>query len=188
MSPDPSPVRESIWMRGAALLLAAAGAAAGLSGCEYADDVSTAVPAVSSRPSRPAPPPLPPADPGLAAAESRNLGELKAVLGERPDGLVLGGTGGIGGSGFRHSAAAVPEGTYTLTGACVGARNAYLTVSQDGLRGGGSAEMSLTCGAAAAMQVDLSAGPVQVQGFRYTTDPTPGEVAGFWLVPAVAGP
>jgi hypothetical protein len=171
-------------MRGVALLLAAAGAAAVLSGCEYADDVSTAAPAVSSRP---APPPLPPVDPGLAEAEARNLDELTAVLGARPDALVLGGAGGIGGSGFGHSVAAVPEGTYTLTGACIGAPHAYLTLSQDGLRGGGSAEMSLTCGAPAATQVDLSAGPVQVHGFRYSTDPAAGEVAGFWLVPA-AGP
>lgn len=184
MSLGRSPVKGSTWMRGAALLLAAAGAAGGLSGCEYADDVSTAAPAVSSRP---APPPLPPVDPRLAEAEARNLGELDAVLGARPDALVLGGAGGIGGSGFRHSAAAVPKGTYTLTGACVGAPNAYLILSQDGLRGGGSAEMSLTCGAAAATQVELSAGPVQVQGFRYSTDPAAGEVAGFWLVPA-AGP
>jgi hypothetical protein len=171
-------------MRGAALVLAVAGAAAGLSGCEYADDVSTAAPAASSRP---APPPPPPVNPGLAGAETRNLGELKAVLGARPDGLVLGGTGGIGGSGFRHSAAAVPKGTYTLTAACIGAPNAYLTVTQDGLRGGGSAEMNLDCGAAARTRVDLGAGPVQVQGFRYSTDPAAGEVAGFWLVPAAPG-
>ena len=173
------------WVRGTALLLAVAGAGAGLAGCEYTDDVSdpTAAPAV---PSRPAPPPAP-VNPGLAEAEQRNLGELQAVLGARPDGLVLGGTGGIGGSGFRHSAAAVPQGTYTLTAACTGAPNAFLTVSQDGLRGGGRAEMNLDCGAAATTRVDLGAGPVQIQGIRPGTDPAAGEVAGFWLVPAGPG-
>ena len=174
------------WARGTALLLAVAGAGAGLAGCEYTDDVSdpTAAPAVSSRQ---APPPPAPVNPGLAEAEQRNLGELQAVLGTRPDGLVLGGTGGIGGSGFRHSAAAVPQGTYTLTAACTGAPNAFLTVSQDGLRGGGRAELNLDCGAAATTRVDLGAGPVQIQGFRPGTDPAAGEVAGFWLVPAVPG-
>jgi hypothetical protein len=125
-------------MRGAALLLAVAGMAAGLAGCEYPDDVTdpTAAPTRAGRPARSLPPP-PPVVSGLAEAEQRNLGELEAVLGTRPGGLVLGGAGGIGGSGFRNSAAAVPKGTYTLTAACIGAPNALLTVSQDGLRGGG---------------------------------------------------
>ncbi|BCW69151.1 hypothetical protein NicSoilB8_01950 [Arthrobacter sp. NicSoilB8] len=173
-------------MRGAALLLAVAGAAAGLSGCEYADDVTdpTSAPTVSSRPAPPAPPPV---DPGLAEAEQRNLGKLEGVLGTRPDGLVLGGAGGIGGSGFRISAAAVPKGTYTLTAACIGAPTALLTVSQDGLRGGGRAEVSLDCGTVETTRVELRAGPAQIQGFRPGTDPAAGEVAGFWMVPAAPG-
>ena len=174
------------WMRRAALLLAVAGTAAGLAGCEYPDDVSepTAAPTRAGRPARSLPPP---ADPGITTAEKRNLAELEAVLGTRPGGLVLGGTGGIGGSGFRNSAAAVPKGTYTLTAACIGAPNALLTVSQDGLRGGGRAEMNLDCGAAETTRVELRAGPVQVQGFRPGTDPAAGEVAGFWMVPAAPG-
>jgi hypothetical protein len=173
-------------MRGTALLLAMAGTAAGLAGCEYPDDVTdpTAAPTRTGRPARSLPPPV---DPGVATAEQRNLDDLGAVLGTRPDGLVLGGTGGIGGSGFRYSTAAVPKGTYTLTAACTGAPNAFLTVSQDGLRGGGRAEMNLDCGAAATTRVDLRAGPVQIQGFRPGTDPAAGEVAGFWLVPAAPG-
>ncbi|SDL72301.1 hypothetical protein SAMN04487916_11379 [Arthrobacter sp. ov407] len=173
-------------MRSAALLLAVACTAAGLAGCEYKDDVTdpTAAPTRAGRPTRSLTPPV---DPGLAEAEQRNLGELEAVLGTRPAGLVLGGTGGIGGSGFRNSAAAVPKGTYTLTAACIGAPNALLTVSQDGLRGGGRAEMNLDCGAAETTRVELRAGPVQIQGFRPGTDPAAGEVAGFWIVPAAPG-
>ena len=174
------------WMRGAALLLAVAGTAAGLAGCEYPDDVTdpTAAPTRASRPVRSLPPP---ADPGVATAEQRNLGKLEAVLGTRPGGIVLGATGGIGGSGFRHSATAVPKGTYTLTAACIGAPNALLTVSQDGLRGGGRAEMNLDCGAAETTRVELRAGPAQIQGFRPGTDNAAGEVAGFWMVPAAPG-
>ncbi len=174
------------WMRGAALLVAVAGTAAGLAGCEYPDDVTepTAAPTRAGRPARSMPPPV---DPGIATAEKRNLGELEAVLGTRPGGIVLGATGGIGGSGFRHSAAAVPKGTYTLTAACIGAPNALLTVSQDGLRGGGRTEMNLDCGAAETTRVELRAGPVQIQGLRPGTDTAGGEVAGFWMVPAAPG-
>ena len=173
------------WMRGAALLLAVA-TAAGVAGCEYPDDVTdpTAAPTRASRPARSLPPP---ADPGVTTAEQRNLGELEAVLGTRPGGIVLGGTGGIGGSGIRLSKVAVPKGTYTLTAACIGAPNALLMVSQDGLRGGGRAEMSLDCGAVETTRVELRAGPVQVQGFRPGTGPGAGEVAGFWIVPAAPG-
>jgi len=173
-------------MRGAALLLAVAAGAAGLAGCEYTDDVTDPTSA-PTRTRRPAPPPPPPVDPGLAEAEQRNLDKLEAVLGTRPGGIVLGGTGGIGGSGFRISKPAVPKGTYTLTAACIGAPNGLLTVSQDGLRGGGRAEMSLDCGAAKTTRVELSAGPVQIQGFRPGTDAAAGEVAGFWMAPAPPG-
>lgn len=174
------------WMRGAALLLAVAGAAAGMAGCEYPDDVTdpTPAPTRAARQARSLPPP---ADPGVASAEQRNLGKLEAVLGTRPGGLVLGGTGGIGGSGFRISAAAVPKGTYTLTAACIGAPNALLTVSQDGLRGGGRAEMNIDCGAAQTTRVELRAGPAQIQGLRPGTDAAGAEVAGFWMVPVAPG-
>ena len=174
------------WMRGAALLLAVAGTAAGLAGCEYPDDVTDPT-AAPTRAARAAPPPPPLVDPGLADAEQRNLGKLEAVLGTRPGGIVLGGTGGIGGSGIRLSKVAVPKGTYTLTAACIGAPNALLMVSQDGLRGGGRAEMSLDCGAVETTRVELRAGPVQVQGFRPGSGPGAGEVAGFWIVPAAPG-
>lgn len=173
------------WMRRAALLLAVAGTAAGLAGCEYPDDVTepTAAPTRAGRPARSAPPP---ADPGVANAEQRNLDDLGAVLGARPGGIVLEAFGGIGGAGLRKSVSALSEGTYTVTAACVGAPTSIL-ISQDGLRDGGNLELTLDCGKATRAQVDLAAGPVQARAHRLTTGPGAGEVAGFWLVPAAPG-
>ena len=173
-------------MRGTALLLAVAGAAAGLAGCEYTDDLSdpTAAPTRSGRPARSLPPPV---DPGVATAEKRNLDDLGAVLGARPGGIVREGVGGIGGGGLRKSVNALAKGTYTVTAACVGAPTSYISISQDGLRNGGKLELTLDCGKATQAQVELAAGPVQAQADRRMTGPGAGEVAGFWMVPAAPG-
>jgi hypothetical protein len=172
-------------MRAAALLLAVAGTAAGLAGCEYPDDVTdpTAAPTRTGRPARS----LPPADPGVATAEKRNLDDLGAVLGARPGGIVLEGVGGIGGAGLRKSVKALAKGTYTVTAACIGAPTGYISISQDGLRDGGKLELTLDCGKATQAQVELAAGPVQAQADRRMTGPGAGEVAGFWMVPAAPG-
>ena len=171
-------------MRAAALLLAVAGTAAGLAGCEYPDDVSdpTAAPTRTGRPPRS----LPPADPGTTTAEKRNLDDLGAVLGARPGGIVLEGVGGIGGAGLRKSVKALSKGTYTVTAACVGAPTS-ISISQDGLRDGGKLELTLDCGKATQAQVELAAGPVQARAYRLMTGPGAGEVAGFWMVPAAPG-
>lgn len=180
------PGRGRHWMRGVALLLAVAGAATALAGCEYSDDVGdpTAAPA---RTRRAAPPPPSPAGPELAMAESRNLHDLGAVLGARPDGIVLEGAGGLGGAGVRKSVKALPKGTYTVTAACVGAPTGDISITQDGLRDGGKLELALDCGKATQAQVDLAAGPVYAQAYRRTTGPGAGEVVGFWMVPATPG-
>lgn len=175
------------WFRGTALLLAGACAVTGLSGCEYADDGADTTSA-PSRTSRPAPPSPVPAAPGLANAENRNFKDLAPLLGAEPGSVVLEGTGGLGGSGFRKSVRALAKGRYTITAACVGAPTAYLSVSQDGLRDGGKLELNLDCGKATKAQVDIEAGPVQVQGFYPTAGPGTGAVAGFWMVPAATGP
>lgn len=173
------------WMRAAALLLAVAGTAAGLAGCEYPDDV-TAPTAAPSRTGRAAPPPVP-AGPDIATAETRNLDELKAVLGARPAGIVLEGAGGMGGAGLRKSVSALAKGTYTVTAACTGAPKGYLSISQDELRDGGNLELTIECGKAMQAQVDLAAGPAHAQAERRMTGPGTGEVAGFWIVPAAPG-
>lgn len=172
-------------MRCAVLLSVVAGIAAGLTACEYPDDVSepTAAPSRTGRAARSLPPP---ADPGVATAEKRNLDDLGAVLGARPGGIVLEGVGGIGGAGLRKSVKALSKGTYTVTAACVGAPTS-LSISQDGLRDGGKLELTLDCGKATQANVELAAGPVQAQAYRLMTGPGAGEVAGFWMVPAAPG-
>lgn len=108
------PGGRSPWFRGAALLVAGACALTALSGCEYADDGAdpTSAPSRTSRP----------AAPDLANAENRNFKDLGALLGARPENVVLEVVGGLGGSGFRKSVRELAKGTYTITGACVGAR------------------------------------------------------------------
>lgn len=175
------------WFRGTALLLAGACAVTGLSGCEYADDGEDTTSA-PSRTSRPAPPSPLPADPALANAENRNFKDLGPLLGAGPENVVLEGVGGLGGVGFRKSVRALAEGRYTITAACVGTPTAYLSVSQEGLRDGGKLELNLDCGKSTKAQVHIAAGPVQVQGFYPTAGPGTGAVAGFWMVPAAAGP
>ena len=123
----------------AALVLAVAAAAAGLAGCEYADDAGDS-PAASGPASRsyPAQARLPIRDPEVAAAESRNLSALEAVLGT-PDGLLFGGSGGIGNtssSGFSASGTVTRTGRYKVTAACVGAPDAHLSVIQGAGQGG----------------------------------------------------
>ena len=176
------PGGRSPWFRGAALLVAGACALTALSGCEYADDGAdpTSAPARTSRPAPPSP--LPTAL-DLANAENRNFKDLDPLLGAGPEIVVLEGVGGLGGSGFRKSVRELAKGTYTLTAACVGAPTASLYISQDGLRDGGKLELNLHCGKAKKAQVDIAAGPVQVQGFYPTNDPGTGAVAGFWMVP-----
>ena len=171
------------WMRGAALLLAIA---AGLAACEYPDDVTEPT-AAPSRTGRAAPPPPPTADPEAAAAEQRNLDDLGAILGARPEGIVLEGAGGLGGAGVRKSVQALAKGTYTVTAACIGAPTGYISISQDGLRDGGKLELALDCGKATQAQVDLAAGPVQAQTVRRRSGSRTGAVAGFWMVPAAPG-
>ena len=173
------------WMRGMALLLAVAGAAAGLAGCEYPDDVSEAT-AAPTRTGRAALPP-PPAGPGVASAEARNLETLGTVLGARPEGIVLEGASGLGGAGLRKSVKALAKGTYAVTAACIGAPTGYISISQDGIRDGGKLELNIDCGKATTAQVDLAAGPVQAHAIRPRTGAGAGEVAGFWMVPAAPG-
>jgi hypothetical protein len=173
-----------LWIRATGLLLAAAGAAGGLSGCEYGVNGADPMPTRSGTSQSALPSPLPPA-PDLADTGNRNVNDLETLLGARPAGVVLGGTGGLGAGGFRVSAERVAKGRYAVTAACVGAPTAVFSMSQNGLRGGARLELTLDCGKATRAQIDVRPGPVQVEEFRSTT--VPGAVAGFWMVPAAAG-
>ncbi|BCW68271.1 hypothetical protein NicSoilB4_30340 [Arthrobacter sp. NicSoilB4] len=169
--------------RGTAVLLAVA--AAGLSGCEYADDVG-ALPAVSSTPSRSyaARAPLPTRDPQIVAAETRNLLELGAVLDGSPEDFLFGGSGGIGGTssaGFSTSGPVRQAGQYKVTAACVGVPDAHLSVTQGAREGGTLLELSVECGSAVEAVVDLVPGSVSAHLIHYgsgVSGPGTGAVAG----------
>ncbi|WP_346927770.1 hypothetical protein [uncultured Arthrobacter sp.] len=167
------------------MLLAAAAVAAGLAGCEYADDVGEP-PAASSSPSRsyPARAPLPTRDPGLVAAETRNLLELGTVLDGSPEDFLFGGSGPIGGTGsggLSTSGLVRQDGQYKVTAACIGAPDAHLSVIQGARQGGTLLELNLDCGSAAEALVDLVPGSVSAHLFRFgeaVPRPGTGAVAG----------
>ena len=172
------------WTVRAALLLAVGAVAAGLAGCEVADDVgrSPAAAGPSAR-SYPARAPLPTPDPELVAAQNRNLLELEAMLGS-PEGLVFGGSGGIGDTssgGFSTSGIVTRAGQYAVSAACVGAPDAHLSVIQGARQGGTLLERNLDCGSVTESLVDLVPGTVSAHLIRYgggTPGPGTGAVAG----------
>ena len=173
------------WTRRTALLLTAGAVAAGLAGCEYADDVgpSPAAAGASGR-SSPASAPLPTRDPELVAAEARNLLELEAVLDGAQDGPFFGGSGGIGDTssgGFSVSSKVVRAGRYEVSAACVGAPDAHLSVFQGAREGGTLLVRSLDCGIATGALLDLEPGDVSAHLVRYgggAPGPATGAVAG----------
>jgi hypothetical protein len=123
--------------------------------------------------------------PASSATPGRaNGAQLDKRLGLPPDGLVLGGSGGLGDGGLRASATEIPKGSYTVTAECVGMLKASLTVSQPGLRRGTTHEVALKCRTTARVKLDLEAGPVSVRITPMTSDPGHTAIAGFWMVPA----
>jgi len=188
------------WPRVIALLLVLASSAFALSACEYQDasPVTSESPDVVSPPepspaptaepsasiSPPSPPLVPKADPALAQVQVRNQAQLDSRLGLPPDGLVLGGSGGLGNDGFRSSTTEVPKGSYTVTAECVGTLKASLTIFQSDPRKGTTHDVTLDCGTTARAKLDLEPGPVSVRITRMTTEPSRTAVAGFWMAPA----
>jgi hypothetical protein len=193
------------WSRAIALLLVLASSGIALSACEYQDDspapavpsavvspsasppVPKASPALIDTPaviSPPAHPPVPKEDPILARVRARNQVQLEKRLGLAPDGLVLGGSGGLGDGGLRASATEIPKGSYTITAECVGMHKASLTISQPDQRGGTTREAALDCGTTERVKLGLGAGPVSVRITPMATDPDHTAMAGFWMVPA----
>lgn len=162
--------------RRAALLVALA---AGLAGCQYADDVGLAPTVPDTAQTQ--------RDAHLAATVDRNTAELERVLGATPDGLIAGGTGGVGTSatgGFRTTVQVTEAGRYTVTAACIGVPGTQLTVTQ-GSRQGGTAsillELNHECGGAASSEVSLEAGSASAHVVRLregSADPGAGAVAG----------
>ncbi|KQN84511.1 hypothetical protein [Arthrobacter sp. Leaf69] len=173
------------WKVRTALLLTAGAVAAGLAGCEYADDVGT-VPAAAGPSARTpaASAPLPTRDPELVAAETRNLLTLDAVLGGLPEGLLFGGSGGIGDTssgGFSVSGEISRAGRYKISAACIGAPDAHLSVIQGAREGGTLLERNLDCGSVTGALLVLEPGDVSAHLVRYgggVPGPATGAVAG----------
>lgn len=182
------------WAVAPLLVLASSGMA--LSACEYQDaspapSVTLEVispPAPKADPSTaispPVPLPSPEVDPTIAHVQARNGAHLERRLGLPPDGLVMGGSGGLGNDGVRSSAPGIPKGSYTITAECVGVLKASLAIFQADRRGGTTHEVSLDCGTTARAKLELEAGPVSVRITRMTTEPGLTGVAGFWIAPA----
>lgn len=160
------------------MVVLALAASLGLAGCEVADDVG--VPGTDIRPSTraTAPQPQPTQDPKIAAKAKRNQSEVDRILGAQPADLMMGASGGIG---FRSSIRHVDSGKYFATVACAGTPNALLTISQNGLRDGGTLDLNVECGKAVQSAVELKSGPVTVQVVRNSTDPGLGAAVGFRL-------
>lgn len=172
------------WPARAARVLAVAAVAAALAGCEVADDVG--LPPAAAEPtarSHPARAPLPTRDPEVAAAEDRNLSELEAMLGS-PEGLLFGGSGGIGDSssgGLAASGIVTRAGQYKVTATCIGAPDAHLSVIQGARQGGTLLERTVDCGSLTEALVDLVPGTVSAHLIRYggaVPGPGTGTVAG----------
>ena len=180
------------WTGCAALMLAAASLAAGLTGCEYEDDAGPA-PAASDDPSLayPSAAPVLTRDPELVAAESRHLLQVEALLGS-PAGLLFGGSGGIGdtrGGGLSSSGIVSRTGRYTVTAACLGAPDAFLTVSQGAHQGGTLLALNISCGGSAELQVDLAPGVVSAHLARARGGvPGPGTGAAAGIRISYTGP
>jgi hypothetical protein len=168
-----------------ALLLTAGAVAAGLAGCEYADDVgpSPAAAGPSAR-SSPASAPLPTRDPEVVAAETGNLLMLEAILDGSQDGPFFGGSGGIGDTssgGFSVSSKVVRAGRYKVAAACVGAPDAHLSVIQGAREGGTLLGRDFDCGSVTGALLDLEPGDVLAHVVRYgggVPGPATGAVAG----------
>lgn len=150
------------------VFLVAALLAAGLAGCEYADDVVPAPSAAGRTGSGVASTaPLPSVDPELEAELERNMAAVELMLAAVPVGSG-GGTGGIssrsGAGGFMFHSYLTQAGTYTISAACVGAPDAQLAVISLGTQ---TVEHFPTpCGDVVSHQIALGTGQVELHLVR----------------------
>ncbi|WP_104173382.1 hypothetical protein [Arthrobacter sp. Y81] len=147
-----------------AVFLVAALLAAGLAGCEYADDVGPAPSAGGRTGSGVAPTvPLSSAGPALMAEMDRNMAAVELLLADVPVGAG-GAAGGISGrsgagGGFAYNGVLTRAGTYTVVAVCVGAAEAQLAVLSRGTSEGSYA-IDVPCGEPVTQQLELGTGPV----------------------------
>ena len=144
-----------------AVFLVAALLAAGLAGCEYADDVGPA-PSATGRTgdSVVTPVPLLSVDPELMAELDRNMATLDLAMVEVPVGLA-GAAGGISKGGLEFTTSVTETATYKVTAACIGAPEARLSVrsaSSDTLL-----EITTPCAELFSRDIELRPGPLTVR-------------------------
>lgn len=150
----------------AVFLVAGALVAAGLAGCEYANDVGPdpSRPAARTGPTTAASPlPLPSADPEVLAELDRNMAAVELLLADVPVGAggaagAISGHSGDGG-GLTYNGVLTGAGTYTVTAVCVGAAEAQLVVTSRG-SAGSTHRVEVPCGEVVKRQVELNTGPV----------------------------
>ncbi|CAN7514036.1 hypothetical protein [Arthrobacter sp. LjRoot14] len=152
--------------RRAVLLVAGALAAAGLAGCEYANDVGPEPSRPTGRPATTvAAPPVPfgSMDPALEAELERNMAAVELLLADVPVGAggaagAISGHTGTGG-GLTFNGVLTGAGVYTVTAVCVGAVTAQLVVTSRG-SAGTTHRIDVPCGEPVSEQVELNTGPV----------------------------
>ncbi|MDV8147148.1 hypothetical protein [Arthrobacter sp. B10-11] len=148
-----------------AAFLAAALLAAGVAGCEYANDVGPdpSRPSGTGTPAAADPFPLASVDPEFEAELQRNMAAVELILADVPAGAggASGGISGHGaaGGGLTYNGVLTNAGTYTVTAACTGAVEAQLVVTSRGVAGSSEA-IDVPCGEPVRRQLQLGTGPV----------------------------
>lgn len=153
--------------------------AAGLAGCEVADDVGVPGPdaAPSARSAAPRPP-VPTQDAELAAQTAKSMTEVQRLLGGPSKNELMSAFTGVG---FRQTTPRTAGGPYTVRIACAGTPSVRLTVTQPDRRDGTRLTRSVTCGRPVEAVVKLGSGPTTVQIAPNTTEPDPAAAVGFRL-------
>jgi hypothetical protein len=150
-----------------AVFLVAALLAAGLAGCEYADDGGAAPSGAgpTGNSTVMAPVPIATGDPELVAELDRNLAALEIRMTDVPVGAG-GAAGDIssqgnGEGGLEFSTQLTDGGTYTEAAGCIGAAEAKLSISS--AAGNTRMEFTASCAGVLRHNVELGPGPVSVR-------------------------
>lgn len=138
------------------------------------------LPTAAGQSHRPAPS-VPSKGPEILSTETRNYAELERRLSAALGSVVLADAGPADGPGvgFRKAATVMTAGPHTVTAACVGARHAQISLSQETKGGTEHMVFEVDCSEARSQVVQLQKGYVSARLTRH--DPTgawTGAVAG----------
>lgn len=103
--------------------------------------------------------------PAAPAGTPSTAAQLQKVMGPKPGGTVVDGSGGIAGpsAAFEVGYNSLDRGNYSVTAACVGAPQALLTLSQQGSSNSSKMNVSFPCGSPHGEQIYLVVGPVSAR-------------------------